>query len=60
MRAGELPAPVVRGARFTDLDGFAREFSRLLCHYTWWGVDIIRDHGPEGEEPEDGVPWEPL
>ncbi|WP_153278077.1 hypothetical protein [Saccharothrix syringae] len=50
----------MRGARFTDLDGFAREFSRLLCHYTWWGVDIIRDHGPEGEEPEDGVPWEPL
>ena len=27
-----LPVLVVDGANFSDLDGFAREFSGLLCH----------------------------
>jgi hypothetical protein len=29
-----LPVLVIDGANFSDLDGFAREFSSLLCHYT--------------------------
>ncbi|QFZ24229.1 barstar family protein [Saccharothrix syringae] len=41
---GELPVLIVDGARFTDLDGFAHEFSRLLCHYTWRGnLDAFND-----------------
>ncbi|WP_447004933.1 barstar family protein [Saccharothrix isguenensis] len=40
----DLPVLVVDGARFSDLDGFAREFSRLLCHYTWRGnLDAFND-----------------
>jgi hypothetical protein len=32
-----LPELVVDGAAFCDLDGFAREFSKVLCHHTWRG-----------------------
>jgi RNAse (barnase) inhibitor barstar len=39
-----LPALVIDGANFSDLDGFAREFSKLLCHYTWRGnLDAFND-----------------
>jgi hypothetical protein len=31
----ELPVLVIDGASFADFDGFGREFSRLLCDYTW-------------------------
>jgi RNAse (barnase) inhibitor barstar len=35
---------VVDGSRFSDLDGFAREFSRLLSGYTWSGnLDALDD-----------------
>lgn len=35
----QLPKPVllIDGARFTDLAGFAEEFSRLLTDHTWRG-----------------------
>lgn len=98
----DLPVLTVDGARFSDLDGFAREFSRLLDGYTWRGnldafndvlrggfgtpeggwvlrwlgseqsrealgpalfdelVEIVRDHGPGGREPEDGIVLELL
>ncbi|MGO1051981.1 barstar family protein [Crossiella sp. CA198] len=40
----DLPVLVVDGARFSDFDGFAREFSRLLRHYTWRGnLDAFND-----------------
>lgn len=43
-RSDDLPVLVIDGARFSDLDGFAREFSRLLCHYTWRGnLDAFND-----------------
>jgi hypothetical protein len=39
-----LPMLVIDGANFSDLDGFAREFSRLLCNYTWRGnLDAFND-----------------
>jgi RNAse (barnase) inhibitor barstar len=39
-----LPVLVIDGANFSDLDGFAREFSSLLCHYTWRGnLDAFND-----------------
>jgi hypothetical protein len=39
-----LPVLVIDGATFSDLDGFAREFSRLLCNYTWRGnLDAFND-----------------
>jgi hypothetical protein len=39
-----LPVLVIDGALFSDLDGFAREFSRLLCNYTWRGnLDAFND-----------------
>ncbi|MFI9380436.1 barstar family protein [Kutzneria sp. NPDC052558] len=39
-----LPVLVVDGARFSDIDGFAHEFSRLLCHHTWQGnLDAFND-----------------
>ncbi|MFI9489371.1 barstar family protein [Promicromonospora sp. NPDC052451] len=40
----DLPVLVVDGTRFSDLDGFAREFSRLLTGYTWSGnLDALND-----------------
>jgi RNAse (barnase) inhibitor barstar len=40
----DLPVLVIDGANFSDLDGFAREFSKLLCHYTWRGnLDAFND-----------------
>jgi RNAse (barnase) inhibitor barstar len=40
----DLPVLVVDGARFSDLDGFAREFSGLLSGYTWRGnLDALND-----------------
>jgi hypothetical protein len=30
-----LPVLVIDGRDFSDFDGFAREFSRLLCDCTW-------------------------
>jgi RNAse (barnase) inhibitor barstar len=40
----DLPVLVVDGTRFSDLDGFAREFSRLLNGYTWRGnLDALND-----------------
>jgi RNAse (barnase) inhibitor barstar len=40
----DLPVLVIDGARFADLDGFAREFSRLLRDYTWRGnLDAFND-----------------
>jgi RNAse (barnase) inhibitor barstar len=51
-----LPVLVVDGANFSDLDGFAREFSRLLRDYTWRGnLDAFHDilRGGFGT-PEDG------
>ncbi|MFI7283287.1 hypothetical protein ACIBOV_23790 [Micromonospora chersina] len=53
---GTLPVLVIDGASFSDLDGFAREFSRLLCHWTWNGnLDAFNDilRGGFGT-PEDG------
>lgn len=39
-----LPVLVIDGAAFSDLDGFAREFSKLLCHHTWRGnLDAFND-----------------
>ncbi|GAB3742064.1 hypothetical protein GCM10027598_73460 [Amycolatopsis oliviviridis] len=69
-RGDDLPVLVVDGARFSDFEGFAREFSRPRPHIgtrldnarrgegpTLFDdiVDIIRDHGPGGTEAEDGV-----
>jgi hypothetical protein len=40
----ELPVLVIDGARFSDFEGFAREFSRLLCNHTWRGnLDAFND-----------------
>lgn len=40
----DLPVLVVDGSRFSDLDGFAHEFSRLLSGYTWRGnLDAFDD-----------------
>jgi hypothetical protein len=42
--SGQLPVLVIDGASFCDLDGFAREFSRLLSNYTWRGnLDAFND-----------------
>lgn len=39
-----LPVPVIDGARFSDFDGFTREFSRLLDNHTWTGnLDAFND-----------------
>jgi hypothetical protein len=51
-----LPVLVIDGADFSDLDGFAREFSKLLRDHTWRGnLDAFNDilHGGFGT-PEDG------
>jgi hypothetical protein len=40
----DLPVLVIDGARFSDFDGFAREFSRLLSDYVWRGhLDAFND-----------------
>ena len=40
----DLPVLVIDGASFSDFDGFAREFSRLLRNYTWRGnLDAFND-----------------
>jgi hypothetical protein len=40
----DLPVLVIDGANFSDFDGFAREFSRLLRDYTWRGnLDAFND-----------------
>jgi hypothetical protein len=42
--AASLPVLVVDGDRFDDLEGFAREFSRLLGDYEWRGnLDAFND-----------------
>jgi hypothetical protein len=39
-----LPVLEIDGASFSDLDGFAREFSRLLGHHRWHGgLDAFDD-----------------
>ncbi|MEV6852159.1 barstar family protein, partial [Actinoplanes sp. NPDC051411] len=39
-----LPVLLIDGANFSDFDGFAREFSKLLHHYTWRGnLDAFND-----------------
>ena len=39
-----LAVLVIDGAMFSDYDGFAREFSKLLSHYTWRGsLDAFND-----------------
>jgi hypothetical protein len=39
-----LPVRVIDGARFSDFEGFAREFSGLLCDYEWQGnLDAFND-----------------
>ncbi|MEU8180145.1 barstar family protein [Micromonospora sp. NPDC049044] len=41
---GALPVLVIDGTSFSDLDGLAREFSRLLGHSTWNGnLDALND-----------------
>ncbi len=54
----DLPVLVVDGTRFDDLDGFAREFSRLLSGYTWRGnLDALNDvlRGGFGTPPDGWV-----
>jgi hypothetical protein len=42
--SAHLPVLVIDGAAFSDFDGFAREFSRLLGDYTWRGnLDAFND-----------------
>ncbi|WP_238017273.1 barstar family protein [Dactylosporangium sp. AC04546] len=39
-----LPVLVIDGADFSDFDGFAREFSKLLAGHTWRGnLDAFND-----------------
>jgi RNAse (barnase) inhibitor barstar len=43
-RSDDLPVLIIDGALFSDLDGFAREFSKLLDHHTWRGnLDAFND-----------------
>ncbi|MET9259829.1 barnase inhibitor [Amycolatopsis sp. NPDC004079] len=43
-RCDGLPVLIVDGACFSDFDGFAREFSRLLSQHTWRGsLDAFND-----------------
>jgi hypothetical protein len=43
-QSADLPVLVIDGANFSDFDGFAREFSRLLRGYTWRGnLDAFND-----------------
>lgn len=44
MSSADLPVLTIDGSQFDDLEGFAREFSKLLCHYTWRGnLDAFND-----------------
>jgi hypothetical protein len=41
---GVKPVLTIDGSKFTDLDGFAREFSALLTDWTWTGnLDAFND-----------------
>ena len=41
---GDRPELAIDGARFSDFDGFAREFSRLLAGHQWHGnLDAFND-----------------
>jgi RNAse (barnase) inhibitor barstar len=43
-RSDDLAVLVIDGTRFSDFDGFAREFSRLLDDYVWRGnLDAFND-----------------
>jgi hypothetical protein len=43
-QSDDLPVLVIDGTRFSDFDGFTREFSRLLCNHTWRGnLDAFND-----------------
>ncbi|WP_410636636.1 barnase inhibitor [Amycolatopsis sp. cmx-4-83] len=43
-RRDDLPVLTIDGARFSDFDGFTREFSRLLGDYRWRGsLDAFND-----------------
>ncbi|WP_410662315.1 barstar family protein [Amycolatopsis sp. lyj-84] len=43
-RGDDLPVLIIDGARFSDFDGFTREFSRLLSHHSWRGnLDAFND-----------------
>jgi hypothetical protein len=43
-QSGDLPVLAIDGADFSDFEGFAREFSRLLCNYQWRGnLDAFND-----------------
>lgn len=43
-RSDELPVLTIDGACFSDFDGFAREFSRLVDGYMWRGsLDAFND-----------------
>ena len=43
-QSDDLPLLVIDGANFSDFDGFAREFTRLLGNYTWRGnLDAFKD-----------------
>jgi hypothetical protein len=43
-QSDDLPVLVIDGANFSDFDGIAREFTRLLCNYTWRGnLDAFND-----------------
>ena len=55
-RSDDLPVLIIDGACFSDFDGFAREFSRLLRDYTWQGnLDAFNDIlGGGFGTPEDG------
>ncbi|GAA0924374.1 hypothetical protein GCM10009558_036570 [Virgisporangium aurantiacum] len=35
--SGDRPVLVVDGALFSDFEGFAREFTRLLDNHSWYG-----------------------
>lgn len=44
MTGDDRPVLIVDGARFSDFEGFAREFSELLSGYTWRGnLDALND-----------------
>jgi RNAse (barnase) inhibitor barstar len=43
-KSDDLPVLVIDGTDFSDFDGFAREFSRLLRSYRWRGsLDAFND-----------------